>query len=63
MEDSRFDSVGSDPRFRQLALKQRKVKIDNRFNSMFVEKNFKLKYTVDKRGRRVDTSTNEHLKK
>ena len=43
--------------------KQRKVRIDKRFQSMFEDRKFKLKYTVDKRGRPIHTTTNENLRK
>jgi hypothetical protein len=62
-KDDRFAHITKDPRFHQLPSKERKVKIDKRFKSMFEEKKFKLKYTVDKRGRPINTSTNENLRK
>lgn len=43
--------------------KERKVKIDKRFRAMFHDKKFKLRYTVDKRGRPVNYSSAENLRK
>ena len=40
-----------DPRFRPISKKDKKLKIDRRFASMFNDPKFKLKYIVDKRGR------------
>ncbi|XP_052767146.1 ESF1 homolog isoform X2 [Mya arenaria] len=61
--DKRFAHVAKDPRFRKVPLKERKVKIDQRFKHMFKDKTFKMKYSVDKRGRPVNLTTNENLKK
>lgn len=63
MEDKRFAHVLSDPKFRRIPKSERKVKIDNRFQSMFKDKKFKVKYTIDKRGRPVNHSTTEDLKR
>lgn len=62
-KDDRFSHISTDPKFRKLAKKHRKVKIDKRFHGMFSDKSFKVTYTVDKRGRPVKTSSNDHLKK
>ncbi|KAA0722010.1 ESF1 -like protein ABT1-associated protein [Triplophysa tibetana] len=62
-EDDRFSKVKKDPRFWEMPDKERKVKIDKRFQSMFHDKRFKLKYTVDKRGRPVNHSSAEDLKR
>uniref|UniRef100_A0A672JW46 ESF1 homolog n=1 Tax=Sinocyclocheilus grahami TaxID=75366 RepID=A0A672JW46_SINGR len=43
--------------------RERKVKIDKRFKSMFHDERFKLKYTVDKRGRPVNQTSTEDLKR
>lgn len=43
--------------------KERKVKIDKRFRAMFHDKKFKLRYTVDKRGRPVNYTSTENLRK
>ncbi|KAK7930427.1 hypothetical protein WMY93_006822 [Mugilogobius chulae] len=61
--DDRFSRVQRDPRFWEMPEKQRKVKIDKRFQSMFHDDRFKVKQTVDKRGRAIQHSTKEDLKK
>ncbi|CAH1160070.1 unnamed protein product [Phaedon cochleariae] len=63
MEDSRFSHVKIDPKFRRISKKERKVKIDKRFQSMFNDKKFKVKYTTDIRGRPVNQTSNEDLKR
>ncbi|XP_028133942.2 ESF1 homolog [Diabrotica virgifera virgifera] len=63
MEDSRFAHIKTDPKFRRIPKKERKVKIDKRFQSMFKDKQFKVKYTIDKRGRPVNHTSNEDLKR
>lgn len=63
LKDKRFAHIGTDVRFRSVPRRERKVKIDKRFQSMFTEKRFKVKYTVDKRGRPERDTTDEHLKK
>ncbi|CAF0742358.1 unnamed protein product [Rotaria sordida] len=50
-KDTRFAHITKDPRFRPVSKNERKLKIDRRFASMFNDPKFKLKYTVDKRGR------------
>ncbi|KAJ8394103.1 hypothetical protein AAFF_G00049080 [Aldrovandia affinis] len=61
--DDRFLRVKKDPRFWEMPEKERKIKIDKRFQSMFHDQRFKVKYTVDKRGRPVNHSTTEDLKR
>ncbi|KAJ8246160.1 hypothetical protein GJAV_G00264350 [Gymnothorax javanicus] len=61
--DDRFARVKKDPRFWEMPEKERKIKIDKRFQSMFHDKRFKLKYTVDKRGRPISHSSTEDLKR
>ncbi|KAG5278311.1 hypothetical protein AALO_G00097550 [Alosa alosa] len=61
--DDRFLKVKKDPRFWEMPDKERKIKIDKRFQSMFHDDRFKLKYTVDKRGRPVNHTSSEDLKK
>uniref|UniRef100_A0A8D2NNK8 ESF1 nucleolar pre-rRNA processing protein homolog n=1 Tax=Zosterops lateralis melanops TaxID=1220523 RepID=A0A8D2NNK8_ZOSLA len=56
-------SIARDPRFWEMPEKERKVKIDKRFQAMFHDKKFKLRYTVDKRGRPVNYSSAENLRK
>ncbi|XP_057654219.1 ESF1 homolog [Diorhabda carinulata] len=63
MEDKRFSHIKTDPKFRRIPKKERKVKIDKRFESMFKDKKFKVKYTIDKRGRPVNHTSNEDLKR
>lgn len=61
--DDRFDHVFKDPRFQRVPVKEKKLKIDQRFKGMFNDKRFSLKYTVDKRGRPINSSTSENLQK
>ncbi|XP_012926188.1 ESF1 homolog isoform X2 [Heterocephalus glaber] len=63
MNDQRFRKVSKDPRFWEMPEKDRKVKIDKRFRAMFHDKKFKLNYAVDKRGRPINHSTTEDLKR
>ena len=63
MSDQRFKRVTKDPRFWEMPEKDRKVKIDKRFRAMFHDKKFKLNYAVDKRGRPINHSTTEDLKR
>ncbi|XP_061478568.1 ESF1 homolog isoform X2 [Rhineura floridana] len=63
MSDQRFSRITKDPRFWEMPEKERKIKIDRRFQAMFHDKKFKLKYTVDKRGRPVYHSSTEDLKR
>lgn len=63
LSDGRFSRVARDPRFWEMPEKDRKVKIDKRFRAMFHDKRFKLKCTVDKRGRPVNYTSVENLKK
>ncbi|XP_017054797.1 pre-rRNA-processing protein esf1 [Drosophila ficusphila] len=61
--DARFQHLMADPRFRGVPKVQRKVKIDKRFQGMFTDDKFKVKYTVDKYGRPVNKSNAEDLRK
>ncbi|XP_008640225.1 PREDICTED: ESF1 homolog [Corvus brachyrhynchos] len=63
LSDGRFSCVARDPRFWEMPEKERKVKIDKRFRAMFHDKKFKLRYTVDKRGRPVNYTSAENLRK
>ncbi|KFV05727.1 ESF1 [Tauraco erythrolophus] len=63
LNDERFSCVARDPRFWEIPEKERKIKIDKRFRAMFYDKKFKLKYTVDKRGRPVNYTSTENLRK
>lgn len=62
-KDKRFAKMGGDPKFKRLPKDERKVKIDKRFQSIFNDKRFKVKYTIDKRGRPLRGSTTEDFKK
>ncbi|XP_018563697.1 ESF1 homolog [Anoplophora glabripennis] len=63
MEDQRFAHIANDPKFRRIPKKQQKVKIDKRFQSMFKDQKFKVKYSTDKRGRPVSHTSTENLKR
>jgi len=61
--DKRFSKIGDDPKFRRVPKADRKVKIDKRFQSIFNDKRFKVKYTIDKRGKPLLGSTTDDFKK
>lgn len=63
LKDSRFTKLINDPRYREVPKTQRKVKIDKRFQSMFDNEKFKIKYTIDKRGKPINQTSTENLKK
>ena len=63
LEDKRFSSAKSDPRFKRVPRKVRKIEIDERFKGMFHEERFELNYSLDKRGRPVSRSSREDLQK
>ncbi|GIY10912.1 ESF1 homolog [Caerostris extrusa] len=63
MEDQRFKSVTDDLRCRRVPKNVRKVKIDKRFQKMFKSKQFKEGGKIDERGRKLDFSTTDNLKK
>ncbi|NXF29785.1 ESF1 protein, partial [Nyctibius bracteatus] len=63
LRDERFSCVTRDPRFWEMPEKERKIKIDKRFRAMFHDKKFKLKCTVDKRGRPLSYTSTENLRK
>ncbi|XP_062981412.1 ESF1 homolog [Elgaria multicarinata webbii] len=63
VSDQRFSRITKDPRFWEMPEKDHKIKIDKRFRAMFHDKKFKLKYTVDKRGRPIQHSSTEDLKR
>lgn len=62
-KDERFAHLMNNPRFKKLPRREGKVKIDDRFKSMFKDDKFKVKYSVDKYGRQVNTTSTEELKK
>ncbi|XP_018540348.1 ESF1 homolog isoform X2 [Lates calcarifer] len=61
--DERFLRVQKDPRFWEMPERERKIKIDKRFQSMFHDERFKVKYTVDKRGRPISHTSTDDLKR
>lgn len=61
--DERFKHLASDPRFKNLRKKQKKIEIDDRFKSMFTDEKFTLKYSKDKRGRNQKKTSGDDLKK
>lgn len=63
MEDKRFSHIVNDPKFRRIPKGEKKVKIDKRFKSMFKDEKFKVKYTIDSRGRPVNHTSTEDLKR
>lgn len=63
LKDARFAHMAKDPKFRRIPEAERKVKIDKRFQGMFKDKKFTVTYTTDKRGRPVNRSTAEDLRK
>ena len=63
MDDPRFTKLFTDPKFRDVPKKEKKVKIDQRFQSLFKDKKFVSKVSVDKRGRPGNYSTKENYEK
>ncbi|KAK3600603.1 hypothetical protein CHS0354_001132 [Potamilus streckersoni] len=63
LKDERFANIAKDPRFHKMPRQERKVKIDKRFEAMFDDKKFNVKYSVDKRGRPINLTSNENLKR
>jgi hypothetical protein len=63
LKDERFARIAKDKKFRSVGKKQRKVEIDQRFQSMFKDANFVSKCSVDKRGRPTTFSSKENFKK
>ncbi|KOC70577.1 ESF1 like protein [Habropoda laboriosa] len=63
LNDKRFAHVASDPKFKRIPRAERMVKIDKRFQSMFKDKKFKVQYTIDKRGRPIQHTSSENLRK
>lgn len=63
-QDERFSKIAVDPLFNEIPRKERKVVVDERFQRMLTDDRFKIGASlgkVDKRGRRIDLSTNQHL--
>jgi len=63
MDDERFKKFATDPKFRSVPKKEKKVKIDARFQSMFTDKKFSNKVKVDKRGKPETFTTKETYQK
>ena len=63
LKDERFARIATDRKFRGGGKKQRKVKIDKRFESMFADERFVSKCTVDKRGRPQNLGSKENYRK
>ena len=63
LKDDRFAKIATDRKFRGGGKKQRKVKIDKRFESMFAEERFVSKCSVDKRGRPQNLTSKENYRK
>ena len=63
LQDDRFSKIATDQRFRGGSKKQKKVKIDKRFQSMFADERFVSKCSVDKRGRPQNFSSKENYRK
>ncbi|KFM69131.1 hypothetical protein X975_07699, partial [Stegodyphus mimosarum] len=63
LKDERFKCILSDPRFRRMPKNVRKIKVDKRFKQMFKDKKFKEKCGLDMRGRPIDITPSENLKK
>lgn len=61
--DQRFARVTQDPRFKKISRKEKKLKIDGRFQGMFTDTSFTTKYFVDKRGSKVKKTSKEDLHK
>ena len=61
--DDRFSKLTSDPRFRTYRKVDKKLKVDSRFKSMFTENKFKLKYSMDKRGKNKKHLISDDYKK
>jgi NUC153 domain len=60
LQDKRFKKIYSDPRFRKLALKERKIQLDDRFKAMFTQPEFQLPVPlkVDERGVEIKSVQN-----
>ncbi|CAG9319497.1 unnamed protein product [Blepharisma stoltei] len=60
IKDSRFSKIHTDPRFRTQKPEDQKVKLDERFTSMFTKKDFQgpVPSKVDERGRKVKDVSN-----
>merc|ERR1719510_2135552 len=61
--DKRFAKLATDKKFRSVGKKHKKVKIDNRFQSLFTNEKFSSKCSVDKRGRPKSLSAKDSFEK
>lgn len=62
-KDDRFKHISKDPRFRRMRKDDQKVKIDKRFKGMFADKRFSDQVEIDKRGRPIEKSKDDNLKR
>ncbi|CEF61765.1 ESF1 homolog [Strongyloides ratti] len=62
-KDDRFDNVASDPKFNEMKVSEKKLKVDSRFKSMFTDKKFSTKAVSDKYGRKLDFLENSDVSK
>ncbi|KAI3381819.1 hypothetical protein SNEBB_004035 [Seison nebaliae] len=60
--DDRFKKIKKDKRFRLFQQNESKVKVDDRFSSMFTKKQFQKQFQIDKRGKSVTKSSLDELK-
>lgn len=63
LKDERFAHIPKDPKFRGIPKSKSKISIDERFKGIFTDKKFNVKYTVDKRGRPINQTSQENYKK
>ena len=64
MEDERFSRFTTDPKFRSVSKREKKLKIDPRFKHVFTDKRFdNKKVGVDKRGRPKSFASKESYEK
>lgn len=59
-KDARFAHLVSDPRFKSIKKETKKIKIDKRFAGMFNDEKFNVKYSIDKYGRRLGTTSSSN---
>jgi hypothetical protein len=61
-KDERFAHLLKNPRFKTIPKRETKIKIDDRFKSMFENEKFNIQYNVDKYGRKINKKSAENLK-